>query len=34
VLTGPIATSTPITRERKPQSYQLSWRAPRRLRSL
>ena len=27
VLTGPIASRAPITRERKPQSYQLSWRA-------
>jgi hypothetical protein len=27
VLTGPIAAIAPITRERKRQSYQLSWRA-------
>jgi hypothetical protein len=27
VLTGPIAGGTPINRERKPQSYQLNWRA-------
>ncbi len=30
VLTGPIAGSTPITQERKRQSYQLNWRASRR----
>jgi hypothetical protein len=29
VLTGPIAAITPITRERKRQSYQLSWRVTR-----
>jgi hypothetical protein len=30
VLTGATACGAPITRERKPQSYQLSWRAARR----
>src|SRR5450759_967282 len=32
VLTSAAACGTPITRERKPPSYQLSWHAPRRRR--